>query len=383
MNFTEFFHAPPEVSVRAPGRVNLLGEHTDYTGGLVLPMAIDRWTEAQASRRNDGLFQILAPQAGGSATLRADGLPSPQKEAWLNYILGVVAELWPHADLRSGFNLMVSGNLPPGAGLASSAALTIGTLYALRHLFDIRLGDLDLVLAAQRAEHRYAGVHCGLMDPACSALARKSSALLINCRTMEFEPVPMVLDRIVAEVVHTGVKHALTTSHYNERVQDCDRALEKVRLVRKSVSCLGELSSADLLELHTVADGLVRRLDHVVLENERVRCGVAFLKVGDVDAFGKLMFQSHESLATLFDVSCPELDLLIEAARSQPEAVLGAKMTGAGFGGAVVCLVRETHVKSFEDRTRQVFRKAFGRAPTFYACRAADGARENVLVLKR
>jgi galactokinase len=380
MNFTEFFRTKPEVSVRAPGRVNLLGEHTDYTGGLVLPMAIDRWTEALASRRNDGLFQILAPQAGGSATLRADGLPSPQKEAWLNYILGVVAELWPHANLRSGFNLMVSGNLPPGAGLASSAALTVSTIYALRTLFDIRLSDLDLVLAAQRAEHRYAGVQCGLMDPACSALAKKNSALLMNCRTMEFEPVPMVFEGIVAMVIHTGVKHALTTSHYNERVRECARTLEKVRAARSEVTCLGELSSGDLLELHAVARG---RLDHVVLENERVRSGVAFLKVGDVEAFGKLMYQSHDSLAKLFDVSCPELDLLVEAARSQPEAALGAKMTGAGFGGAVVCLVRESHLKSFEEKTRQIFRKALGRAPTFYACRSADGARENTLVLKR
>jgi galactokinase len=259
--------------------------------------------------------------------------------------------------------------------------LTISTIYALRRLFDIRMQDMDLILAAQRAEHRYAGVQCGLMDPAASALSRKNTALLLDCRTLETELVPLALPEVLVVVVHTGVKHALTSSHYNDRVQECARALEKVQGLRRHVSCLGELSSGDLLEAHqAVANG---RLDHVVLENDRVRAGVAFLKVGDLESFGKLMFQSHDSLSNLFDVSCRELDILVDAARSQPEAVLGAKRTGAGFGGAAVCLVRETFVKSFEEKTTRLYRHAVGRSPTFYACRTADGARENVLSLGR
>jgi galactokinase len=378
--FREGFGVDPEVRVRAPGRVNLMGEHTDYTGGTVLPLAIDRFLEAAASRRRDGVIRIEAPLVGGSAELRADGIPQARKETWLNYVLGVVAELWALGDLRSGFNLLLAGNLPAGAGLASSAAVTVGTAYALSALFELGARDLDLILAAQRAEHRFVGVQCGIMDQAASAVSLKDHALLIDCRTLEMRPVPFADGELCVAVCHTGVKHRLAESGYNLRVAECREALELIRRERRGLACLGELGSVDLLDLHRILpERLARRLDHVVLENQRVRAATAFLEGGDLESFGRMMFTSHESLRDRYEVSCPELDALFEAARAQSDTVLGAKMTGAGFGGAIVCLVREAKFEDFERRLREAYEKATGRAPTVALCRSAEGARESLV----
>ncbi len=377
--FASIFGAEPQVRVRAPGRVNLLGEHTDYTGGRVLPLAIDRRLETLASRRRDGIIRVEAPQVRGSAEIDARSVPSVQKEQWLNYILGVAAELWPHGDLRDGFNLLVDGDLPSGAGLASSAALSVGTAYALSALFGLGTADLDLVLAAQRAEHKYAGVQCGVMDQAASALSREGHALLLDCRTLETRHVPFRGPGLIVAVCHTGVRHALAESEYNRRVSECAQALAAVRRKRPGLACLGEIVPADRQELGGLATGTAaRRMDHVILENERARAGGAFLEAGDLESFGKLMFASHESLRDLYEVSCAELDAIVESARSQPEAVWGAKMTGAGFGGAVVCLVREGKAAAFEKKLEEDYLRATGRKCTVIFCRSAGGARENV-----
>jgi len=381
--FRERFGVEPAVRVRAPGRVNLLGEHTDYTGGLVLPLAIDRHVDVLAARRDDGVIAVEAPLVGGRAEVRiGDGPPPRQPQTWLNYVLGVVAELWPRGDLSGGVSVFVTGTLPPGAGLASSGALTTGTAYALSALFDLGARDLDLILAAQHAEHRYAGVQCGIMDQAAAAVSLRDHALLIDCRTLEMRPVPFADESLFVAVCHTGVKHSLAESGYNERVRECARALELVREERRGISCLGELTSADLLELHRVLPApLARRCDHVVLENERVRSAVAFLEVGDIEAFGGMMFTSQASLRDAYEVSCPELDALIAAAKG--DGVLGAKLTGAGFGGAIVCLVREEKVRAFEERLRAEYARATGREPAILLCRSAEGARESLAVSRR
>jgi len=328
------------VKVRAPGRVNLLGEHTDYTGGLVLPLAIDRHLDVRASRARG--IRIVSPYG----EFRAETLPPPQKETWVNYVLGVAAALKP----PGGFDLEIDGTLPAGAGLASSAAVSVGTAYALAALYEMPARDIDLIRAAQRAEHEYAGVRCGIMDQAAAAVSLRDHALLLDCRTLEMRPVP--IEGVLVAVCHTGIRHELAESGYNTRVAECAEALEIVRRER-AVTCLGELGSEDLLELHRVLpDRLARRVDHVVLENERVRAATAFLEVGDLDAFGRMMFTSHASLREKFEVSCPELDTLVEAARG---VAVGAKMTGAGFGGAIVCLVREDRARELEARMRRAY----------------------------
>ncbi len=381
MEFRETFGTEPDVRVRAPGRVNLLGEHTDYTGGLVLPLAIDRHLDAHASRRRDRRIRIEAPAVNGSAELPADRVPPKSSETWLNYILGVVAELWPRGDFPSGFNLLVDGDLPIGAGLASSAALSVATAYALAELFDLDVKDLDLILAAQHAEQRYVGVQCGIMDQAASAVSVKGHALFLDCRTLEMRPVPFAEKGIFVAVCNTGVKHSLAESGYNKRVAECREALELIRRERRDLSCLGDLTSADLLDVHRLLPAtLSSRIDHVVLENERVRAASAFLEVGDLAAFGRMMFTSHDSLRDRYEVSCPELDALVASAKSQ--GVIGAKMTGAGFGGAVVCLVREAQVARFKTTLAKDYRAATGREVAISLCRSSEGARESLKKLE-
>lgn len=328
------------VTVRAPGRVNLLGEHTDYTGGLVLPVAIDRFVEASLTPRHDRVLRVQAVSLGAEATFRLEDTPPPPvrhpEQRWANYILGVVAELWSLTDLRGGFDLTLTSDLPSGAGLASSAALAVSIAYAIRGAYGIEATDLQLAQAAQRAEHRYAGVQCGLMDQAVCALGRRNRALLLDCASLKTELVPFEFPDVVIAVVDSGVRHELAASEYNRRVEECRR-------------------------------NDPRRMQHVRTENERVRQGVERLKRGDLEGFGRLMYESHHSLSQVFEVSCPELDTIVQACEAA--GAIGAKMSGAGFGGAVVALVREADRPAFHADVQRAYPRA-----RFYYCLTADGA---------
>lgn len=309
----------------APGRVNLLGEHTDYTGGLVLPLAIDRATEVEAQRRDDGVIELLS--ASEAAPVRvAARRPGPGTVRWANYVLGVVAEFWDRADLRGGFTLRISGDVPVGAGLSSSASLMVACARALNELYGCGVAPMDLAQACLRAERTFAGVQCGLMDQAAAALSIPGCALFLDCRTLEHRPIRLPETAVI--VLHSGVRHDLAASGYNKRVAECAGALARL----PGRACLGECVPEDLAKLEGMER---RRVEHVVRENARVREGAAALEQGDLAAFGRLMVASHASLRDLYEVSCPELDALVEAVR--PWA-WGAKMTGAGFGGAVVAL---------------------------------------------
>jgi galactokinase len=321
----------------APGRVNLLGEHTDYSGGMVLPMALDLAVTATASRREDGVIALTSDRFPGEVLrFSADSPPPPGGVRWARYALGVVAEIWPRADLRGGFDLRIESALPMGAGLGSSASLAVACAKALNNLFGCGLGSFQLALACQRAERCYAGVACGLMDQAAAALLSPGEALVLDCRTLDWTRLP--LPRLALAVVPSGVSHALAESGYNQRVAECSEL--ETRLGRS----LGELSPARLPDLRRgLPAPLDRRLTHVLDENARVRAGVTFLASGDLPAFGRLMFDSHASLRDLHEVSCPELDALVERLRP---FVHGAKMTGAGFGGAVVALLAPERVQA-------------------------------------
>jgi galactokinase len=332
--------------------VNLLGEHTDYTGGLVLPLAIDRTTRAVASRRFDGIFEIVSSQEREPFRTSAREAPAPSETRWANYVLGVIAELWDRADLRGGARIQIDGDIPFGAGLSSSASLMVACGKALDELFDGGLTDLELAKACRRAEHRFAGVRCGIMDHMAAAVSTPGHALLLDCESLQTRAVPF--PDVAVFVVHSGIRHALADTDYNRRVSECERVLMEAA----SWSWRADISTAEL-------DGLLRRLPepldrrarHVILENKRVEEGAELLERGDVEAFGRLMYASHASLRDLYEVSCPELDRIVEALRP---VAFGAKMTGAGFGGAVVALVARDRLEAA--------RAAVAHAPLALVC---------------
>jgi len=333
------------VEAWAPGRVNLLGEHTDYSGGLVLPLAIDQGTHVRADRRDDGLIQISSSVAEAPVRLSASSCPVAGAQRWANYVLGTIAELWQYADFSGGLELRIRGDLPLGAGLSSSASLGVACAKALDSLYDCGRSDLQLAQACQQAEHRFAGVECGIMDHAAAALAQPGQALLLDCQTLAHQIV--LLPEVVVVVIHSGISHALAVSGYNERVGECRAVLQRM----PGCAALGELTPADLPEVRRRVDGtLRRRAEHVILENARVRTALPLLEAQDLAGFGRLMFESHASLRDNYEVSCAELDAIVEAVRSE---VYGAKMTGAGFGGAVVALVARDRLDCLRARVGQ------------------------------
>lgn len=343
------------VTAHAPARVNLLGEHTDYTGGLVLPLAIDRHTRVEASARSDGVIKIASTAEPSAVSAPADQCPEPGPVTWTSYVLGVIAELWDSLDLGGGVSLCIDGNIPLGAGLGSSASLSVASARALNDLFGCDLDALTLAQACQRAEQRFAHVQCGLMDQAAASLSEPGHALLLDCQRLTWQPVAM--PEVAVVIAHSGIRHALAFSAYNQRVEECRKALDAL----PHRHCLGEATPGDL---EAASPGLgptvQRRLEHVVRENQRVRQGVELLRAGDLKQFGSLMRASHASLRDLYQVSCPELDALVE--RLEPHA-WGAKMTGAGFGGAVVALVDPDQVPAV--------RQALADVPQLLVCRPA------------
>ncbi|MEN2981928.1 MAG: galactokinase [Thermus sp.] len=338
MGFQEVFGALPEASARAPGRVNLLGEHTDYQEGYVLPTPIPYFTQVEAGRA-EGRVEAYSETLG---ELRARPLASPAQGDFLDYLLGVVWALREAGHPVPGARFYVRSQVPLGAGLSSSAALEVAALKALRALYRLPLSDLEVALLAQRAEVAYVGVRCGIMDQMAASLGEVGQALFLDTRTLEHENLPLPPGTRVA-VLDLGLSRRLAEGGYNQRRQEAEEAARRL-----GVRSLREV--ADLCLVESLPSPLDRRARHIVSENLRVLRGVEALRKGDARAFGALMTQSHRSLARDYEVSLPELDALVEAALEA--GALGAKLTGAGFGGAVVALIAEALWEAFQ-RTLQ------------------------------
>ncbi|WP_022798031.1 galactokinase [Thermus islandicus] len=336
MGFREIFGILPEATAQAPGRVNLLGEHTDYQEGYVLPSPLPYLTQVEAARA-EGRVEAYSETL---RELRARPLGSPPQGDFLDYLLGVVWALGEAGHPVEGARFYVRSDLPMGAGLSSSAALEVAALRALRALYRLPLSDLELALLAQRAEAEYVGVRCGLMDQMASSLGRVGQALFLDTRTLAYENLPLPPGTRVA-VLDLGLKRRLAEGAYNERRQEAEEAARRL-----GVRALRDV--ADLCLVESLPSPLDRRARHIVGENLRVLRGVEALRRGDARAFGELMTQSHRSLSRDYEVSLPELDALVEEALQA--GALGAKLTGAGFGGAVVALVPEGEWRAFKDR---------------------------------
>ena len=360
----------------APGRVNLIGEHTDYNEGFVLPVAIDRRTYVAAATNGSDTVQAQSLDLNEAAAFALREPNTSLSTRWLGYIAGVAFELEKGGVRLSGSDIAISSDVPIGAGLSSSAALEISAGMAFLALNGARVDATSLALAAQKAEHTYVGTRCGIMDQLTVSVAQKSHALLIDCRSLEVKHIDLNLPQTMIVICNTNVKHELASSAYNQRRQECEAAVEILRKYLPTVRALRDVNVGDLKQHGEVLpDVLYRRARHVVTENARTLEAAIALKDGDAEKMGKLMAASHVSLRDDYEVSSAELDLMVELA-GKCEAVLGARMTGGGFGGCTVNLVRRDEVQAFGNFITSEYRALTGIQPDIYAVNADDGVKE-------
>jgi galactokinase len=370
--FKALFGTQPTI-FSAPGRVNLIGEHTDYNDGFVMPGAIGLCTRVAIAPREDRQLVIRSQQFPGHFAFDLDDLPKHSAGDWCDYVLGIAVILQQEHTLK-GANLLVHGEIPIGGGLSSSAAIEVASALAILSLNAAALPLADVAKLCQRSENTFIGAHVGIMDQFVSCLGKAGHALLLDCRSLEFELIPIPVGvRMV--ICNTMVKHQHASGEYNRRREECE---EGVRILAKwypDIRALRDLSINQLLQhSEDVPDKIFQRCRHVVEENERVRDGARRLSAGDLNGFGALMRQSHRSLRDLYQVSCSELDLMVELAEGLP-GYFGGRMTGGGFGGSTINLVAATHAQAFADQISTRYQQAMGITPAVYICSAADGAR--------
>ena len=331
--FAELFGRAPDVRADAPGRVNLIGEHTDYTGGYVLPVAIPQRTRVELAPRIGPLVRAWSadmPEAELQEYRLGDEKPVHD---WLDYVQGITEVLRQEGYTLRGFDLRIESDVPVGGGLSSSAALEVSLLRALREAFGLDLDDVQIALAGQKAENDFVGAPVGVMDQMASSLADEKTALFLDTRSLQYEKIPLPAEAELV-VIDSGVSHRHSGGEYRIRREECERAAELL-----GVRQLRDLDPQDLWRLPSLPEPLDRRTRHVITENARVRSAVASLRERDLPRLGKLLYASHESLRNDFEVSIPEIDHLVELASEEPD-VFGARITGGGFGGAIVAVAR-------------------------------------------
>ena len=365
-----------EVSVYfSPGRVNLIGEHTDYNGGFVFPCALTFGTYCLIRKNEKKSFHFASLNMENEADITFDKLTRPIGNEWFNYPLGVIAQFVKKGKTPDvGADLLFWGNVPNGAGLSSSAALEMVTGVAINDVYGYHEERVELVKMGQMAEHEFAGVHCGIMDQFASGMAHKDHALFLNCDTLDYEQVPVKLDGVKIVIGNTNSPHKLDSGMYNQRVAECKAAVEAIKPF-KSISQLGELTWEDFLELEDKIDDVIvrKRARHVISEIKRTRDAVDALKAGKLEVFGQLMNGSHDSLRDDYEVTGNELDTMVEEAR-KIEGVIGSRMTGGGFGGSTVSLVKEEAVDTFIEQVSRNYEQRTGLKPEFYVAEVGEGS---------
>ena len=360
------------VLARAPGRVNLIGEHVDYNDGLVLPMAIDRYCHVAAAQRDDGLLRVHSVQLDETVEVSLDR-PGKAQRHWSDYVAGVVWSLLQARRTIGGADLLVDSEVPLGAGLSSSAAIEVATAQALLGLSGESLDPVDLALVCQRAENRYVGAQVGIMDQltACAGLA--GHALLIDCRELTIDAVPLDESDVAVIVANTMVRHDLAAGTYNDRRSECEEAVDLLRKSRTDIRSLRDVTWAEIeSEVADWPEPLARRARHVTTEIERVRSAAEALKGRNYSRLGDLMDESHASLATDYEVSCDELDVMVRLSREF--GAYGARLTGGGFGGCAVALVPAFNAESFASHLSAAYEREVSLKPDVYVVRSADGA---------
>ena len=364
----------------SPGRVNLIGEHTDYNGGFVFPCALDFGTYAVVKKRDDKVFRMYSKnfEKLGIKEFSLDELVNIPSDDWANYPKGVIKTFIDAGySIDKGFDVLFFGNIPNGAGLSSSASIELLTSVVLKELFNLNLDTVEMVKLSQKAENNFIGVNCGIMDQFAIGMGKKDNAILLDCSTLEYHYAPIKLNGASIVIANTNKKRGLADSKYNERRNSCEAAVKILNENKINIKNLGELSVEKFDEVkHFITDNeQLKRATHAVTENERTKKAVEKLNSGDIEAFGKLMNQSHISLRDDYEVTGFELDSLVEASW-EAKGTIGARMTGAGFGGCTVSIVQDQYVQDFIQSVGEKYKAKTGLVADFYVAKIGDGSRK-------
>ncbi|MEO7982581.1 MAG: galactokinase [Bacteroidota bacterium] len=367
--FNEKFSLEPLI-VRSPGRVNLIGEHTDYNEGFVLPAAIDKAIYAGFSKRDDNNINLYSVDFNEGYEVRVNDI-QPAKN-WTTYILGVVHQLLQRGYPIGGFNMVVDGDVPIGAGLSSSAAVECATAFGLNELFGLQIERIEMVRMAQLAEHEYAGVKCGIMDQFASIFGKKNNVIKLDCRSLDYEYYPLNMEGYKIVLLDSQVKHSLASTEYNVRRSQCEEGVAVISKIFPEVTSLRDVSLQMLEDCLCHDEIIYKRCRYVVEENIRLQEGCADLQQRNIKGFGKKMFATHKGLSEQYAVSCTELDYLVEAVKDMPE-VIGARMMGGGFGGCTINIVEEGKIDTMIATVSGRYAKAAQKELKAYVVQIEDG----------
>ncbi|MCC7245511.1 MAG: galactokinase [Saprospiraceae bacterium] len=370
-HFQRHFQDAPTVVVRAPGRINLIGEHTDYNGGFVLPAAIDKAIWLAASARTDGRFAFYAADLDSFYLSDDSNTVFQTEKKWANYLQGVISETRLSGKNIGGLNVAFGGDVPIGAGLSSSAALESGMLFAINDIYDLGLPDMEMVRLAQRGENHFVGMNCGIMDMFTSIMGRARHVVRLDCRSLEYAYFPFETDKYTLLLLDSGVKHQLVDSEYNTRRKECETGVKILQHHDLTIQSLRDVTPDFLAQhRHEMSDTVYRRCRFVVEEIARVEAACTALQQGDFEAVGQLMYNGHDGLDQLYEVCVPETNFLVEQARGR---IAGARQMGGGFGGCTINLLKKTQVDAFVKDVNQAYFNAFQQSATVYNIQITDG----------
>jgi len=370
--FGELYPGSP-LLVKSPGRINIIGEHTDYNQGFVLPAAIDKAVYAAFSLRTDDQIHLTALDLNETFTIGVDSLHPVLDISWPNYILGAVAQFKKKGIALKGFNAVLTSDVPIGAGLSSSAAVECATTFALDELLGTHFERVEMVKMAQTAEHEYAGVMCGIMDQFASMMGKKDHVIKLDCRTLTYEYVPFKLQGIKIVLLDTHVKHSLASSEYNTRRRECSQGVAWVKEHESAVNSLRDVSEWMLDRYVLPKSALIdKRSRFIVQEIQRLEAGCRDLSKGDIGSLGRKMLATHDGLSHMYEVSCKELDFLVDFVRDNP-AVVGARMMGGGFGGCTINLVLESAIDELIAAVQPAYEEAMGLPLGIYVTTIENG----------
>jgi galactokinase len=371
--FKEHFTISPQIIVRSPGRVNIIGEHTDYNEGFVLPAAIDKAAYIAISLREDDTINLYAADLNETFSTSIPAIKPVGDVSWPNYIIGAAAQLAKKGLLTQGFNAVLASDVPIGAGLSSSAAVESATIFALNELLHANISKTEMIKMAQMTEHEFAGVRCGIMDMFASVMGKKDHVIKLDCKTLEYEYVPFKLDRIKILLLNTNVKHSLASSEYNTRRSECEQGVAWIKEYEPQVNSLRDVS-IDMLDKYVLPKNklVYTRCLFIVEEIDRLVKGCEDLQNGNLGSLGKKMFATHEGLSKMYEVSCKELDLLIDYVKNDT-AVIGARMMGGGFGGCTINLVKENEIERIVASIKPLYEKETGLPLTYYVASIENG----------